>query len=985
MAANKKTRKGPAGAKRSKNVVKKTAGPPAPERTQDERRPLASKRTEHFPVVALGASAGGLAALEAFFTSVSGPTGMAYVVITHQQHKQPSLLAELLARRTSMPVTQLSAPTRLEADHVYTVKPGHQLAVHERTLVPIEIVPGTQVMPIDFFFRSLARDLKEWAIAVVLSGTGTDGSIGIKEIKSELGMVLAQEEGTAEYSGMPHSAITTDLVDHVLPVAAMPDQIRTYAKALRAGRSLPPAPEAGADELRQVFALIRERSGHDFSNYKESTVRRRIERRMNVHDLDSLKRYVRYLQTNPNELDTLFQELLIGVTSFFRDPEAWDALGDKLDELIVSKPDDYVFRAWVTGCSTGEEAYSLAILLKERIERLKRPIVAQIFATDLDAVAIDVARAGEYPLGITSDVTEQRLSRFFNRHENGYTMKREVREMVVFAPQNLIGDPPFTKLDLLSCRNLLIYLDTSMQRKLLPIFHYALKPQGILFLGSSESIGGFGDLFSALDKKWKLFRRNDGTAGKYPTDFPVTKALEVPLLGSVRPLGRAEGEVNLAHAAERLLLKQLVPPTVIISKRGDVAHIHGRTGLFLEPAPGPQGAANIFNMAREGLQISLSAAIREASTTDAEVVHRGVPVRTNGDVHAVNLRVHEIRDPEALRGYLRITFEDVGSVEQGPATPSEHVAATRLLDLERELQYTKESHQGTIEELETANEELKSTNEELQSANEELQSANEELETSKEEMHSLNEELQTVNAELQEKVEELSRANNDMKNLLNGTDIATVFVDNALNIKRFTEQAKRVIRLIPTDIGRHIGDLVSTLSYDRLVEDARDVLTTLVFREKEVQGEGGTSYLMRILPYRTTDNVIDGLVLTFVDITKVRRLQENQERLARALDRSPTCVFGQDVSLRYQWAYAPVFGKRPGDVEGKTDAEVFPPEVARVLTDFKRAVLESGSPNRGRITLPLGGQLRSYDLYAEPVRSSSGGITGISGVVTDIT
>lgn len=981
MAGSKKTQKLPS-SKRARIAKAPVAKAPRGKKPSplgaDAPRPRSALT---FPVVGLGGSAGGLSALEEFFTHASPRMGAAFVVVTHQHPDHRSLLAELLARKTEMPVKQVTTSTPMRPNHVYTPAPGFSLSVHERILIPIPMPKTTHGMPIDLFFRSLAHDVGERAIAVVLSGTGTDGTLGIKEIKAELGMVLAQDERSAQYGGMPHSAISSRVVDSILAVADMPKEIAEYARLLGNGKAASEPAEVESHELNQVFSLIRTRTGHDFSHYKDSTVRRRIERRMNVHHLSSLKRYVRYLQTNPTEIDTLFKELLIGVTSFFRDPDAWKALEPILDESLASIEDGQVFRAWIPACSTGEEAYSLAMLIKERLEHLKRQVSVQIFATDLDVAAIDAARAGEYPLGITSDVSPERISKFFTREDQTLRVKKDIRELVVFAPQNLIGDPPFTKLDFLACRNLLIYLDAELQRRLLPIFHYALKPKGCLFLGSSESIGGFGDLFATLSKKWKVFRREDGSSSGYVTEFPMSRMREVPT--ATRTVERAV-ESNVPQLAERLFLKQLVPPTVLIHQRGDVVHIHGRTGQFLEPAPGAQASANIFNMVREGLQISLAAAMREAAGSEKEIVHRHVPLRTNGEVHAVDIKVQAIREPEALRGLFRVTFDDTGPAEarsDGKATPA---APSRMLELERELQYTKESHQGTIEELETANEELKSTNEEMQSTNEELQSANEELETSKEEMQSLNEELQTVNAELQGKVEELSRANNDMRNLLNGTDIATVFLDNDLNIKRFTEQAKRVIRLIPSDIGRPIADLVSTLRYDTLVNDAREVLDTLIFKETEVQSEGDASYLMRILPYRTTENVIEGLVLTFVDITTVRRLQKNQERLLKALSGSPTCVFGHDTTLRYRWAYYPIFGFQPNEVEGKTDAEIFGSEAAKAVVALKKRVIDSGTATRGRVELPVLGGRRTYDFYVEVVRDERGTITGISCVATEM-
>jgi two-component system CheB/CheR fusion protein len=636
----------------------------------------------------------------------------------------------------------------------------------------------------------------------------------------------------------------------------------------------------------------------------------------------------------------------------------------------------------VPGCSTGEEAYSLAILLRERMEAMNRSLSVQIFATDLDGRAIETARSGLYPVGIADDVSARRLSRFFSREEDCFRVKKEIREMVVFAPQNLISDPPFTKLDILSCRNLLIYLDNNLQRKVLPILHYSLRRKGILFLGSSESVGAFGELFTPVGKKWKIFRRQEVGPNAYLTDLPSGRPVAVPPPPRAFSVG---GEATLMQMAERMLLRDLVPPTVLVTERGDVAHVHGRTGLFLEPAPGPQSSANIFNMAREGLQVSLSAALRQAGTQDHEVVHRGVPVKTNGDRHLVDLHVLRLSAPEGLKGLFRVSFHLVGPVVEGAASaPQEHQHPERLLELERELQYTKESHQGTIEELETANEELKSTNEELQSTNEELQSANEELETSKEEMQSLNEELQTVNAELQGKVEELSRANNDMKNLLNGTDIATVFLDNELHIKRYTEQAKRVIRLIPTDVGRFIGDLVSTLRYSRLVEDAREVLRSLVFKEAEVQSEEGSRYLMRILPYRTTENVIDGLVLTFVDVTKLTVLQDTQRVLLHALDGAPTAAFGNDKDLRYIWVSGTVFGRQPHELEGSTDERALGKDGARVVS-LKQQVLRTGTRARAMVRMPSDEGERIYDLNVEPARSADGETGGVVGVVTDVT
>jgi two-component system CheB/CheR fusion protein len=950
-------------------------------------------RARHL-IVGLGASAGGLEALEAFFDNVPEDSGIGFVVVTHLAPGRVSLLPELLARHSRVPVKQIAAATRVEPDHVYLAPAGSNLGILNGVLHLMDPVEsGPRPLPIDYFFRSLAQDQKDWSVGVVLSGTGTDGTLGLKEIKGASGLAMAQDEASARYPGMPHSAIATTQVDYILAPPEMPKQLVAYARraGLRGGGRIENDGEA-PEVLHRIFLLLRSRTGHDFSYYKGTTIRRRIERRMNVHQIETSKDYLRFLQTNPAEVERLFKELLIGVTSFFRDAEAFDLLaGSTLPDLLAGKPDDYTFRVWVAGCSTGEEAYSIAILLKEISEGLKRRMTAQVFATDLDTDAIDVARAAVYPDSIAADVSPRRLERYFVR-ENGYfRVKKDVREMLVFAQQNVITDPPFTKVDLLSCRNLLIYLDGKIQQRLIPMFHYALRPPGVLFLGSSETIGTFGNLFEPVDKKWKIFRRKDAAVSGYVADIgPAASAQDVVArdLPPV-PASRKALEAGVAQLAERALLQQLVPPSVIIHERGEIVHIHGRTGLFLEPAPGPQGQANIYNMAREGLQLELAVAIRHASTADGEVVHKGVLVKSNGDGVVINLRVRKLASPESLRGLYLVAFErapEPASTDGQEAAPvgSPTGLAQRISDLERELQHAKEVHQGTVEELETANEELKSTNEELQSTNEELQSANEELETSKEEMQSLNEELQTVNSELQGKVEELSRANDDMKNLLNATDIATVFLDNDLNIMRYTDQAKRVIRLIPSDVGRQVGDLVSRLRYDQLVEDAREVLRTLVFKEAEVQGEDGIWYLMRMLPYRTTENVIDGLVITFVDVSKARKLQEQTSRMLEALRNSPTTVIGQNRELRYEWAFGNVFGRDSEETVGKSDRELVGEEEARALVDLKRRVLEEGKHVRQRVPVTYGGIRRAYDVYLEAQRNARNEVVGLTGVVTEL-
>jgi two-component system, chemotaxis family, CheB/CheR fusion protein len=857
--------------------------------------PARAKSTPHigsdgqgFPIVGVGASAGGLEALEELFSDMPADTGMAFVVVTHQHPGHTSLLPELLGKCTALEVVQATDGLKVNANRVYVGPPGGQLAIVDGVLHRVETTDKTEAprLPIDYFFRSLASDQKDKAICIILSGTGTDGTLGLKAIKGESGMAMVQQAQSAKYAGMPSSALATGLADYVLPARDMAKQLVVYARGpyLAAAHPEETAPLDLPEPVEKIFGLLQRRTGHDFSLYKSSTIRRRIERRMNLYQIRGPLQYLRYLQENPHEIDILFKELLIGVTNFFRDPEAFNSLKKSaLSELLKSRSDNYTFRFWVAGCASGEEVFSLAILMREAMEAAKTRFEVQIFGTDLDNAAIGAARSGQYPAGIAVDVSPQRLERFFIRDDSTYQVRKDIREMAIFAIQNVIKDPPFTKLDLISCRNLLIYLNAASQKRLLPVFHYALKPGGFLFLGPSETIGGFTDLFEVVDSKWKIFRRKE-------TPFAAH-----PLIELTRPLGihpepqdkadvRRPRESNISSTVDRLLLKRFAPASVVVNDRGDIVHIHGRTGSYLEPAAG-QPRLNVLDMAREGLQLELRTGLRQAVAQDREITREDVRVRINGDFIRVNIRIARINEPETVRGLFLITFFPPPvpvEVRKTKVRVPERKGAPRVEDLERELQFTKESLQSTIEELETSNEELKSTNEELQSTNEELQSTNEEAETAKEEMQSLNEELTTVNAEAQSKVDELSRANDDMQNLLNSIEIATLFLDNDLNIKRYTEQAKVLINLIQSDVGRPLGDLVSRLTYENLVTDCREVLRTLVFKTAEVRTVDGHWYLMRIMPYRTAQNVIDGLVITFVDINPVKAAERTLNRMSRA-------------------------------------------------------------------------------------------------------
>jgi two-component system CheB/CheR fusion protein len=829
-----------------------------------------------FPIVGIGASAGGLEALELFLQKVPEDSGMAFVIVQHLDPTHKGIMAQLLQRATALKVFQVKDRTRVQPNCVYVIPPNKDMSILHGVLHLLDpVAPRGLRLPIDFFFRSLADDAEERSIGVLLSGMGTDGTLGLKNIKGKAGVVFVQDPASAKFDGMPRSAVEAGLADVVAPVEALPGKIIAYLHhAPLMARSGLADEDQGHSALEKVVILLRVQTGHDFSFYKKSTVYRRIERRMGIHQIDRIATYVRLLQENSQELELLFKELLIGVTSFFRDPEAWEQLkAQVIPALLKDRPSSQALRVWIPGCATGEEAYSLAIIFREALEQLKpaRKHTLQIFATDLDRDAIEKARAGVFPANIAADVSAERLSRFFVQVERGYQVCKPVRETVIFAPQNVTMDPPFTKLDLVSCRNLLIYLMPELQKKLLPLFHFSLNPGGFLFLGSAETIGGFTDLFALLEGKARLFRRLESGLQAEPVAF---RASFTPAQMEAPPPKALKAPANLESQAEQLLLQRYSPAAVLVNDKGDILFISGRTGKYLEPAAGKVNW-NIFAMAREGLRYELPGAFQKALHQKGAVYLRNVVVRTNGGKQAVDVTVQRLDEPEALRGMLMIVFADVATPPEtkGPAK-GPRASTARVAALERDLEQARHELQTTREEMQTSQEEAKSANEELQSTNEELQSTNEELTTSKEEMQSMNEELQTLNAELQHKVSDLSQLNNDLKNLLESTEIATVFLDSVLRVRLFTAGSNRIFKLIQGDVGRPVTDIASELVYSELADDAREVLRTLVIHEQPVAARDGCWFMVRIMPYRTLENMIDGVVITFTDISASKTLEE---------------------------------------------------------------------------------------------------------------
>jgi two-component system CheB/CheR fusion protein len=836
-------------------------------------------------IVGIGASAGGLAALEQFLEHVPQRSGLAYIVVQHLDPTHKARLAELLQRVAAIPVREAEHGTPIEPDHAYVIPPNTELSVSGGILSlgkPAE--PRGLRLPINVLFSSLARDQGDRAIAVVLSGMGSDGMLGLQAVGAVGGLSAAQEPASAQFDSMPRSAVAAG-ADIVARPADLPARILAYIKQVagtpEAERATSGAEAPAADPLHSIFLHLRQHTRHDFSHYKPSTLHRRIERRMAIHGITALAQYADFLRRNTQEIDLLFKELLIGVTGFFRDPAVWQQLANvTLPELLSHRVAEKKLRAWVIGCSTGEEAYSLAMVFAETVQRLPtwRECTMQIFASDLSAEALAIARLGRYPASISAAVSAERLARFFTNHENQYRVTKEIRDMVLFAQHNVLLDPPFTKLDVLSCRNLMIYFDASLQRKLLPLFHYSMRTGGVLVLGSSETVGRMSNLFAAADSKLRLYVRQEKVPGLPPdfliTPFPLSsKAKRDP---PMPPSGNSEPpRETLQAAAEYLILQAHAPPAVVVNTDGDVVFISGSTGKYLEPAAGKTNW-NFHAMARQGLREPLSDALKLATGQRDPVHLRGLQVQAPGGNHRVDVTLQALERPAALHGMVMIVFNEVPAPLARRARRKGNGAADE--SHETALQQYRDEIQKLRDETRASREELQSANEELQSTNEELQSANEELTTSKEEMQSMNEELQTINAEMQSKLDDLALAQSDMKNLLNSTDIAILFLDKELHVRRYTERASKIINLRESDVGRPLSDITTTLHYPTLHEDAQETLRTLIFCEKQIRDLGSRWFSVRIMPYRRLDNVIDGIVITFVDITAAKELESNLRR-----------------------------------------------------------------------------------------------------------
>ncbi len=868
----------------------------ADSRRHGDSEPAENGRPRPVPIVGIGASAGGLESLRQFFASMPSESGMAFVVVQHLQHGRKSMMAEVLGSYTGMRVLDAADDALVEPDHVYVLPADNLLTIHEGRL-RLESWKGAppRRMPIDTFFCALAEDQDHNAVAIVMSGAGSDGTIGVRAVKECGGLTMAEALSETRRPGgfesMPQSAVATGMVDFVVPAGEMPDHLVDYARHLHVvteRKGLDTIENEALAYLKDICAVLLARKGRDFRHYKTSTLVRRIQRRMQVLRIDSAVDYVQRLRRDSEELERLSREMLIGVTRFFRNPEAFESLkAEVLRPLVHDKAADDTVRIWVIGCGTGEEAYSIGILLHEIRGELDKFLPIQIFATDIDEMAIDVARAGRYPKSIAEDVPEERLRRHFVEEEQHYIVNKEIREFCIFSQHDVIQNPPFSRLDLISCRNLLIYLDSELQKRLFPVFHYALREGGYLFLGASENVTQHRQLFTTVDKKHRVFRRREQVV-RPQFEFPVPATAQSP----EPPRSSAERKPPrqaMAQRIERTVLDRFGPAFVVVDEGFNVVQFSRGTGKYLEQ---PSGAprTQVTEMARPGLRAGLRTALHRVAETQAETLQPHLAVATNGGTETIDLVVAPITEKGESALYL-VVFRPaadraVEAAKAAQATVGETEAGTqsRAKALEQELATTREDLQATIEELETSNEELQSANEELLSMNEELQSSNEELETSKEEIQSINEELETVNQELNHKLAELDQANADLRNLIDSTDIATIFLDTKTRIKRYTPAAEHIFNLIESDAGRPITDITANFHHSDLEDDLRAAQHEQAVREREVRlRDAGQVFSMRILPYRDSDGRVDGVVMTFQDITELKEAERQQKMLVSSL------------------------------------------------------------------------------------------------------
>jgi two-component system CheB/CheR fusion protein len=1019
--------------------------PAASDDTSENARNGARKRrdvNEPVAVVGLGASAGGVSVLQQFFSEMPTDSGLAFVVVMHLSPDYESNLPSVIRQKTSMPVIQIRDPEKVKPNHIYVIPPSKQLTFEDGALHLIEPQQALgRRVTIDLFFRTLAQAYGQRSICVILSGTDSDGVIGLKHVRAQGGVTIAQEPTEAEHDSMPATAISTGMVDWVLRVAEMPAKLMEFVRNESRMKLPPEIPDAEgpdqkvrdapggetiSDETRdpedenaigEVLAHLRGQTGHDFSHYKRASVLRRIARRLQVNSMESLPEYLQFLRKHPLEARALLHDLLIGVTHFFRDQESFAALAANIPQLFAGKRKEDQIRVWVAGCATGEEAYSIAMLLCEHADRLDFPPAIQVFASDIDDQSIVDARAGLYPATIEADVTTERLRRFFVRDHGRYRVRKELREKILFASHNLLKDAPFSRLDLVSCRNLLIYLNGKAQEQAFDIFHFALRSGGLLFIGSSESEANVQSLFSPVDAKHRLYVRRSVPRPSWKIPVLPLSSPEIvshPPPRTLPPLTHhGAGQTALettdqfqkAHERRAALfgelhlrlLEQYGPPSVVVNEAHEIVHLSMNAGRYLQFAAG-EPSANLLELIHPALRVELRTALFRAAQSKERVETGAQTVEIDGTREVVSVQVRPIEAADPVQGFYLVLFEKNPAAKAVPATSASSDDVARELD--EEIQYLKGQLSTTVEQYEASNEELKASNEELQAMNEELRSATEELETSKEELQSVNEELVTVNHELKNSVEELSRTNADLNNLMASTDIGTIFLNRELLVQRFTPSAQKVFNLIPADLGRPLSDITHKLAYEGLIQDAKEVLQNLATIEREVRMADETWFLTRIAPYRTAEDRIAGVVATFIDITRRKQAEIESLELARQLKAQldkfntvmtavPDFIYHFDLEGRFTYmnqALLDLWQKTSDDAVGKNFHELdYPPELAERLQSQIQEVIKTRRVVKDEAPYTSAFGARFYEYIFFPLLADDGSVEAVAGTTRDIT